>query len=83
MAICVRKKSFKKAVDRNRIKRLTREVFRLNQHVLVEKLDRKRCCIDIFFVYTEKKILSFHILTEKFKILTNKLGKETDTVLPI
>jgi len=49
-------KNFKKAVDRNRVKRLTRESYRLQKNSLKEKLVEKRKSLEVFFIYTGKTI---------------------------
>jgi ribonuclease P protein component len=49
-------KNFRKAVDRNRVKRLTREAYRLQKTPLKEKLVEKNKCLQVFFIYTGKTI---------------------------
>ena len=53
-------KNFKKAVDRNRIKRLTRESYRLQKVSLKEKLVEKRKSLEVFFIYTGKIIPEYN-----------------------
>jgi ribonuclease P protein component len=48
------KKNFKRAVKRNRIKRLMRESYRLKKHILYDSLDEKQFAI--FFVYIGKEL---------------------------
>lgn len=69
MGVSVSKKHFKKAVDRNYFKRVLRECYRLNKHILIENLDQKYCLM--FFYQTNEK-LSYHEINEKTKQLFQK-----------
>ena len=42
MGVSVSKKYFKKAVDRNYFKRVLRETYRLNKHLLIDNLETKK-----------------------------------------
>ena len=64
------KRNFKKAVDRNRIKRLLREGYRLNKYIIHDKLDKKYICM---FLYLGKEMPSFNDLNDKMIKLLNKL----------
>jgi ribonuclease P protein component len=65
-------KIFKKAVDRNRVRRLTKEAWRLQKNLLKEKLPAKKQ-LSVFLVYTAKEIEGFHFLSEKIKKIIDKL----------
>jgi ribonuclease P protein component len=56
--VSVSTKNFKRAVDRNRVKRLTREAWRLQKQQLYEIAKKHNVQIGVFFVYTQKEILS-------------------------
>jgi ribonuclease P protein component len=68
-------KNFKKAVDRNRIKRLTREAYRLQKKQLQEATMQKKLQLNIFFIYTAKELPGFNIVKEKVNVILNKLTK--------
>lgn len=68
-------KNFKKAVDRNRVKRLTREAYRLQKKQLQEATIQKKLQLNIFFIYTGKELPPFNIVREKVNVILNKLTK--------
>lgn len=73
--VTVSKRNFNKAVNRNRIKRLLRESYRLNKPFLYEKLennvDLKESKYIFMFIYLGKKEVKQIILHEKMKELLN------------
>jgi len=68
-------KSFRKAVDRNRIKRLIREAWRQQNTELKEKLKTTGLQMDVFFIYTGKEIPGYKLVCEKVKTAIEKLKK--------
>ena len=62
MGVSVSKKHFKKAVDRNYFKRVLRETYRLNKHLLLENLDKQYACM---FFYQTKERLSYQEIHTK------------------
>jgi ribonuclease P protein component len=73
----VSSKNFKKAVDRNRIKRLTKEAYRLQKNSLQEKAEATNHQLDIFFLYTGKDIPEYDKVYKQVGVLLNKLDKLT------
>jgi ribonuclease P protein component len=69
------KKNFKRAVDRNRIKRLLREAYRLQKQTLLEAPSASG--MRIFIVYTGKVLPELPLVIEKMAVILNKLGGMT------
>ncbi|PRY07890.1 ribonuclease P protein component [Pontibacter ummariensis] len=61
--ISVSKRYFKRAVDRNRLKRQIREAFRLNKHILAQSQEQAPQLLGIIYIGKEKK--SFHSIQKK------------------
>ena len=69
-------RNFKKAVDRNRIKRLTREAYRLQKPILQEWLRKKDRSLALFFIYTGKELPDYEVVKDKIGLALQKLMKE-------
>ena len=73
MGIGAGKKHLKTAVARNRIKRLTREAFRLQKHELSRYLEEKKINISVFLVFTGTELADF-------TYIQNSIGKVMRTL---
>ena len=71
--IGVSSKNFKKAVDRNRIKRLARESYRLQKQGLHDLLNKRNEQLAVFFIYTGKEIPEHAAVKEKIGLILQRL----------
>jgi ribonuclease P protein component len=72
-AITVPRKTFKKAVDRNRIKRIIREAYRINKEQLYTGLRQRDRNIEMIIIYIASGEHDFNFIKERITILFQKL----------
>lgn len=70
-------RTFKRAIHRNRIRRLLREAWRLQKNSLQEKLAGEQKQLAVFIVFTGKELPKFTTVKEQTAVLLNKLAKAT------
>lgn len=70
IVVSVPKRNFKKAVDRNRIKRQLREIWRRQKLKLAEESGQK---FDLFIIFTGKEEADYQKLETKFILLLNEI----------
>lgn len=68
-------RSFKRAVDRNRIKRLLREAFRLQRPALLDELGAVSGTLHLFILYSGKDLPEYPAVVEKTAVILKKLVK--------
>jgi ribonuclease P protein component len=78
LAISVPKRKFRSAVQRNRIKRLIRECFRLNKQVLTHWLKSQQASIDILLIYQGNLNGSFTEMQSKIILILQRLKQLND-----
>ena len=71
--VAVGTKHFKKAVDRNRVKRLIREAWRLQKNKLKQQLKEENSQLHVFFIFTGKEVPDYKLIAEKTIIALQKL----------
>ncbi|MDR1345394.1 MAG: ribonuclease P protein component [Bacteroidales bacterium] len=74
IAMAVPKRLFKRAVDRNRIKRLVREAYRLNKAILYEDDTLQK--VDMLFVCVCKEIPSYYIVVHGIKNILKQIASQ-------
>lgn len=74
----VSSRHFKKAVQRNRVKRLLREVYRTEKHPLQEALNKSNKKLAIFLLFVDKTLPEYSLLKEKMPLCIQRLIHEVD-----
>lgn len=76
VVVTVSKRSFKKAVDRNRIKRLLREAYRLNNSSLKAVCKQEEVSIHICFIYLAKRKYDYEGVSEAMKVVLDQISSQ-------
>ena len=76
--ISVSKRNFKKATDRNYIKRLMREAFRKNKSIIYEALKELNKKIAFILNYSSNTIIPYSEIESKIILILQRLAKENE-----
>lgn len=76
--ISVSKRNFKRAVDRNRIKRLAREAYRLNKE-LINPISAENYTVAAMFIYTGKDMPDYKTVEKGMKKVMIRLSQANST----
>lgn len=71
----VSSKHFKNAVDRNRVKRLMREAYRLQKNELQSQLIKNNKQVSVFFIYVGNELPKYDFIFEKTGNVLKRLSK--------
>lgn len=78
--ISIPKKRVKSAVNRNRLKRLIREAYRLNKRVVSDLCMERGFRLDIGFVYVKDEMVQFADIMKAMKKAIAELSKRIEDV---
>lgn len=79
--ISVPKKRLKHAVDRNRIKRLVREAYRLNKDILLnEERENSNKSIHIAFIYLADEVMNYSEISKAVVHALRYISQEFDSI---
>ncbi|MCK5823245.1 MAG: ribonuclease P protein component [Bacteroidales bacterium] len=76
ICISIPKKHIKLAVNRNIIKRRTKEAYRLNKSIINEYFAKKETQLAVMLIYQSNKILDYNDIKDKIIVILPRLIKE-------
>jgi len=74
ICIAVSKKKFKHAVDRNRVKRLTKEAYRLNKMGFYDNPANLNKQVELYLVYIGKDLPEYEVVEKGIKSIIQKIS---------
>ena len=74
--VAVSSRNFKKAVHRNRIRRLLREAYRTEKIPLYHHLEKNNKYLNLFLLYIDKQMPEYVLLKGKMNLIIQRLIKE-------
>lgn len=78
--VSVPSRHFKKAIDRNRVKRQLRESWRTQNLLLKQMVGQKNLLLQVFTIYTGREAVDFVELREKMAGVIEKLLQEAEAI---
>jgi ribonuclease P protein component len=78
MTVAIPKRNIRRAVDRNLLKRRTREAYRLQKNKLLEKVAGKKECYEILFLYQSTGISDYRAISSAVRVLLTRLEHAVD-----
>jgi ribonuclease P protein component len=81
VAFSVSKKRYKRAVDRNQIKRMMRESYRRLKHPLLHLAEKQHIGIDIMIIYVGKSKVAFDEFSESLLLSLKQLAETIEKQL--
>lgn len=80
-AVSIPKKNFKLAVDRNRLKRQIKEIYRLNKNIVYNTLENSNLSVNIIIIFNAKNKLPYKIMEPELITLLEKLSKKLKNII--
>ncbi|HET9824198.1 MAG TPA: ribonuclease P protein component [Chitinophagaceae bacterium] len=74
MGVGVSGRNFKRAVDRNRVKRLMREAYRLQKQDLLAMVAANNMRLNVFFIYNGKELPGYKLVYDGMGVALQKLS---------
>jgi ribonuclease P protein component len=73
--VAVPRKKFRRAVDRNRLRRMIREAYRLNKRLLTEKMETIPGILHLGFIYIADREIAYTVLEKEIIGCLEKMGR--------
>ena len=74
--VSVSKRRFKRAVKRNRVKRLVREAYRLNKSLLLETVQQRGIRLAVAFIYLSGRLADMSLIDERMKTALSRIAED-------